>query len=157
MIGVKPTDRPEVPAGGRQASSRLDADTWLIIGFLLPTVAFLALLLWYPFLHGIWMSFHNWPFFGDPKWVGLQNFRDFLTADYFREVISATLVYSLSTLFQLIIALVAALALNQKFIRLKEVWRGFMIMPYAMPPVVTGAIWMYLLGSSASKRSGEGL
>jgi ABC-type sugar transport system permease subunit len=42
-------------------------------------------------------------------------------------------------------ALVAALALNQKFIPLKQVWRGIMLMPYAMPPVVTGAIWLYLL------------
>jgi ABC-type sugar transport system permease subunit len=41
--------------------------------------------------------------------------------------------------------MIAALALNQKFIKLKQVWRGFMIMPYAMPPVVTGAIWLYML------------
>ena len=45
---------------------------------------------------------------GEPKWMGLENYRDFLSADYFREVVGATLVYSLSTVFQLIIALVAA-------------------------------------------------
>jgi len=50
----------------------------------MPTVAFLILLLWYPFLKGVWMSFHNWPFIGEPKWVGLENYKDFLSADYFR-------------------------------------------------------------------------
>jgi ABC-type sugar transport system permease subunit len=120
-------------------------DKWLIILFLLPTLAFLIFLLWIPFLQGVWISFHNWPFIGNPKWVGLQNYRDFLTADYFWTTIRATLIYALSTVIQLGIALIAALALNQKFIPLKGVWWGVMLMPYAMPPVVTGAIWMYLL------------
>lgn len=126
-------------------SKRLSGDTLLIIGFLLPTLAFLIFLLWMPFIQGVWMSFHNWPLIGKPKWEGLDNYRDFLTADYFWIVIWATIVYSFSTAVQLGIALTAALALNQKFIRLKQVWRGFMLMPYAMPPVVTGAIWMYML------------
>ncbi len=120
-------------------------EQWLILLFLLPTLAFLIFLLWVPFLQGIWMSFHKRPFIGKPKWVGWQNYRDLLNADYFWPVLRVTLLYSLSTALQLGLALVAALALNQPFIRLKTVWRGVMLMPYAMPPVVTGAIWMYLL------------
>jgi multiple sugar transport system permease protein len=125
--------------------ARTDSDRWLIGCFLFPTLAFLIFLLWLPFVQGVWMSFHNWPFIGKPKWLGLQNYRDFLRADYFGTAIQATVIYSLCTALQLGLALIAALALNQKFIRLKQVWRGFMLMPYAMPPVVTGAIWMYLL------------
>jgi len=124
---------------------RISADTWLIIAFLLPTLAFLIFLIWLPFIQGIWMSFHNWPLIGEPKWKGLENYRDFLAADYFWVVIKSTIFYSFSTALQLGMALVAALALNQKFIPLKQVWRGVMIMPYAMPPVVTGAIWLYML------------
>ena len=126
-------------------AQRISADTWLIISFLLPTLAFLIFLIWLPFIQGIWMSFHNWPLIGENKWEGLENYRDFLNADYFWVVIKSTVVYSFSTAIQLGIALVAALALNQKFIRLKQVWRGIMLMPYAMPPVVTGAIWLYML------------
>ncbi len=126
-------------------AQRISADTWLIISFLLPTLAFLIFLIWLPFIQGIWMSFHNWPLIGENKWEGLENYHDFLNADYFWVVIKSTIVYSFSTAIQLGIALVAALALNQKFIRLKQVWRGIMLMPYAMPPVVTGAIWLYML------------
>lgn len=120
-------------------------ERWLIILFLLPTTAFMVLLLWVPFLQGIWMSFHQWPFMGEPKWKGLDNYISFLSADYFWVSIRVTLIYSLSTLFQLILALAAALALKQKFVRFKPLWRGIMIISYAMPPVVVGAIWLFLL------------
>tara|TARA_B100001123_G_scaffold438690_1_gene573987 strand:+ start:3962 stop:4840 length:879 start_codon:yes stop_codon:yes gene_type:complete len=123
----------------------MSGETWLIVGFLLPTLAFLIFLLWLPFLQGIWMSFHHWPFFGEPKWEGLENYREFLSADYFWTTLRSTAIYSLSTVVQLGIALIAALALNQKFIRLKSLWSGIVIVPFVMPPVVGGAIWLYLL------------
>ena len=133
-------------AGGRAAGrSVLVEDRWLIVVFLLPTTLFMLFLLWLPFLQGVWMSLHNWPFMGEPSWRGLGNYRDFLTADYFWTSIEATLIYSLSTLFQLILALVAALALKQTFVPIKPVLRGVMIVAYAMPPVVVGAIWLFLL------------
>jgi len=75
------------PVEAPPRKKRLGEDDWLIICFLMPTVAFLILLLWYPFLKGVWMSFHNWPFIGEPKWVGWDNYKDFLSATYFREVI----------------------------------------------------------------------
>ena len=123
-------------------------ETWLIVVFLAPTVLFMVLLLWAPFAQGIWMSLHRWPFMGDPTWLGLRNYTDFLGAAYFWDSIEATLIYSLSTLFQLAVALVAALALRQPFVRFKALWRGVMIISYAMPPVVVGAIWLFLLDPS---------
>jgi ABC-type sugar transport system permease subunit len=123
-------------------------EKWLIVLFLAPTTLFMVLLLWAPFLQGVWMSLHRWPFMGQPTWLGLQNYTDFLGAAYFWDSIEATLIYSLSTLFQLAIALVAALALRQPFIRFQGLWRGVMIISYAMPPVVVGAIWLFLLDPS---------
>ena len=142
-------DRPVAPTRGRaKPPSALAEDRWLIVVFLLPTTLFMVLLLWLPFLQGIWMSLHNWPLMGEPSWRGLQNYRDFIGADYFWTSIEATLIYSLSTLFQLIVALAAALALNQAFVPFKPVLRGVMLVAYAMPPVVVGAIWLFLLDPS---------
>ncbi|HLT01599.1 MAG TPA: sugar ABC transporter permease [Geminicoccaceae bacterium] len=138
-------DRPDrARAAGRQRSV-LAEDRWLIIVFLLPTTLFMLLLLWLPFLQGIWISLHNWPLMGEPSWRGLGNYRDFLNASYFWTSIEATLIYSLSTLFQLIVALIAALALKQVFVPAKSLLRGIMLIAYAMPPVVVGAIWLFLL------------
>jgi ABC-type sugar transport system permease subunit len=130
------------------ASMKRSEEKWLIVLFLAPTTLFMVLLLWAPFLQGVWMSLHRWPFMGQPTWLGLQNYTDFLSAAYFWDSIEATLIYSLSTLFQLAIALVAALALRQPFIRFQGLWRGVMIISYAMPPVVVGAIWLFLLDPS---------
>ena len=120
-------------------------ETWLIVLFLAPTILFMLLLLWAPLLQGVWMSLHRWPFMGEPTWLGLRNYSDFLGAAYFWDSIEATLIYSLSTLFQLAIALIAALALHQPSVRFKALWRGVMVISYAMPPVVVGAIWLFLL------------
>ena len=70
-------------------------ERWLIVLFLLPTTAFMVLLLWVPFLQGVWMSFRTdqWPFMGEPRWKGLQNYADFMRADYFWTAIRATLIY----------------------------------------------------------------
>jgi multiple sugar transport system permease protein len=142
-------DRPVSRLRGRaKPPSALAEDRWLIVVFLLPTTLFMVLLLWLPFLQGIWMSLHNWPLMGEPSWRGLQNYRDFLGAPYFWTSIEATLIYSLSTLFQLIMALIAALALKQTFVPFKPVLRGIMLIAYAMPPVVVGAIWLFLLDPS---------
>lgn len=120
-------------------------ERWLIVLFLLPVVAFMVLLLWVPFAQGIWMSLHNWPFMGQPTWKGFGNYAAFVSSDYFWVSIRATLIYSLSTVFQLALALLAALALHQNFIRFKPLWRGLMLISYAMPPVVVGAIWLFML------------
>ena len=117
----------------------------LVILFLLPTSLFMLFLLWLPFIQGVWMSFHLWPFMGEPKWRGLDNYTRFLNADYFWDSIHATVIYCLSTLIQLVIALSAALVMNQPFIPFKSLWRGIMIVSYTMPPVVVGGIWLFLL------------
>jgi ABC-type sugar transport system permease subunit len=133
--------RPAPARGG----SVLAEERWLMVIFLLPTTLFMILLLWIPFLQGVWMSLHSWPLMGEPAWRGLQNYQDFVTADYFWTSIEVTFIYSLSTLFQLVIALMAALTLSQTFLPLKALWRGIMLISYAMPPVVVGAIWLFLL------------
>ena len=120
-------------------------DRWLLFLFLLPTTLFMVLLLWTPFLQGIYMSLHTWPFMGEPTWRGLGNYVSFVSADYFWVSLEATFIYSLSTLFQLVVAIAAALALKQRCVRFKSLWRGVMVISYAMPPVVVGAIWLFLL------------
>ena len=145
------------PAGagegtGARATARqrsvVTEDRWLIALFLLPTTLFMVLLLWLPFVQGMRMSFYNWPLMGEPAWRGLDNYASFMSADYFWTSIKATLVYSLSTLFQLVLALTAALVLSQRFIPCKALFRGIMLISYAMPPVVVGAIWLFLLDPS---------
>lgn len=113
---------------------------------LIPLIIFLVLLMWYPFLRGIWISFHRWSFMGEHRpWVGLKNYAWFFNSDYFYTSLISTLVYIGGTVLQLAFALIAAIAINQKFVRGKIFWHGVTLLPYSMPPVVTGVIWLFLL------------
>ena len=40
----------------------------------LPALLLLAVFFLYPLGNSFWMSFHKWPLFGKPKWVGLDNY-----------------------------------------------------------------------------------
>lgn len=111
---------------------------------LIPTLLFLLVLVWIPFVQGIWMSFHEWPLVGEPKWVGLANYEFVLAWDAFYISLRATAVYLVTVLLQLGLALVAALTITS-LTRYRGLIDGVFILPYTLAPVVAGAMWLYVL------------
>lgn len=121
---------------------------WFSYLLLAPTVLFLLLLVWVPFLNGVWMSLHQWPFgSGDPTFVGLGNYEYLLTWGPFYTSLKATFVFALTTFLQLGAALLAAL-LVVNIGKFKNVVSASFLIPYTMPPVATGTVWLYLLDPS---------
>lgn len=59
-------------------------------------VAFLAFRIG-PFAHSIWLTFHEWAIFGDPVFVGLDNFRQLLSTPRFWQSIRNTLYFTVLT------------------------------------------------------------
>lgn len=110
----------------------------------LPTLLLLLLVVWVPMIKGVWMSFHSWPISGDVQWVGLGNYRYLFGWSAFWTSLKATLIYSLVTFLMLGIALVAALIVSN-IDKFSNVLSMVFMVPYTMPPVVTGTIWMFLL------------
>lgn len=110
----------------------------------LPTLFFLVFILWIPFIRGIWMSFHEWPFIGDPEWVGLGHYKYLFNWKPFFTSLEATAVFWTATIVQLGVALLAALLVKNAS-RFKSIISGGYLLPYTMPPVVTGTLWMYHL------------
>lgn len=112
--------------------------------FLAPLMFFLVFLVWIPFFQGIWMSFHNWPLgFSDPVYVGLGNYEFLFTWVEFYTSLKATVLYGFATVLQLVLALVAALVVNR--VRFKALFSGMYLLPYTMPPLAAGTIWLFLL------------
>ncbi|MFC6825081.1 carbohydrate ABC transporter permease [Halopelagius fulvigenes] len=120
------------------------SENWFSYLLILPVLAFLVLLMWLPFAQGVFMSFHDWPFGGEPTWVGLGNYEFLFSWEPFYTSLKATLLFSLTTAFQLGIALVAALAVRE-IRRGKSLVTGAFLLSYTVPPLVTGTIWAYLL------------
>jgi len=120
------------------------SENWFAYLLVLPVLLFLVLLMWVPFLQGIYMSLHNWPFGGDPSWVGLGNYEYLFGWQPFVTSLRATLIFALTTLFQLGVALAAALAVRE-IRRGKSLVTGSFLLSYTLPPLVTGTIWAYML------------
>lgn len=119
-------------------------DNWFSYALFLPTLVLLLLVVWIPMIQGVWMSFHNWPISGNIEWVGLENYRYLFGWDAFWTSLKATLIYSMVTFLMLGIALVAALIVAN-IDEFQNLLSMVFMVPYTMPPVVTGTVWMFLL------------
>ncbi len=135
------------------AASEARLAWWLI----LPTVLIVFGLVLFPAFFSIWISFHdvglkNLNDVFHAPWVGLENYRlvfnDF--AFKFEGLLNwgaavTTVVYSvLSTIFVLLLGLLAALLLNRKFTG-RGIARGIFLFPYIAPVVSVAFVWRWLL------------
>ena len=62
----------------------------------LPALLLLTVFFLYPLGNSFWMSFHKWPLFGKPKWVGLDNYIYMFQDERFWESLKFTFVYTRS-------------------------------------------------------------
>ncbi|MFH5801672.1 carbohydrate ABC transporter permease [Haladaptatus sp. CMAA 1911] len=120
------------------------SENWFSYLLILPVLVFLVVLMWMPFIQGIYMSFNDWPFGGDPTWTGLENYKFLFGWNPFYTSLKATLIFTLTTVFQLIVAIAAALAVRE-LRRGKGFVTGMFLISYTVPPLVTGTIWAYML------------
>jgi len=117
--------------------------------FLLPAAVFLGVFSVYPMIQLFRMAFSNvtastlnkvWPF------AGLANFRAGLATGVTQQALVRTLVFVvIVTLLGMVLGLAGAIAL-----RTKGRWSGIllavMVFVWALPPVVNGSVWKFLLG-----------
>jgi multiple sugar transport system permease protein len=116
------------------------------LGYLLvaPVVICLLLLVVYPFVFAIWISFTD-RMVGQPgRFVGLANYRYLFGQASFRASVVNTilLVGSVQTL-KLVFGLGIALLLNQP-LRGRQFWRALVLLPWAMPAFVAYLTWKLL-------------
>jgi ABC-type sugar transport system permease subunit len=132
------------------AARRLLGRDWLL-GWLLVLPVFLILLalLLYPFLDAILLSFQERFIGKDGTWVGLRNYADlFKPGSIFLKAAWNTLAITGGAIVgKLIIGMAMACVLNQR-LRLRNVWRGLMFLPWAVPAVVTAYAWRFLFDTS---------
>jgi multiple sugar transport system permease protein len=120
---------------------------WLLVG---PVFLIVGALLVYPFFDAILLSFQE-RFIGKAgTWVGLQNYIDFFTNpnNYFLRAAWNTLVFTAGAIAgKFIVGMAMACVLNQEM-PLRNIWRGLMFLPWAVPAVVTAYAWRFLFDTS---------
>lgn len=116
---------------------------------ILPAFLIIALFTIYPVLSALYMSFHRYLMTrpNDHPFIGLQNYAEVIGSYYFRNAISVTAVYTLAAVAGVIVfGLIVALLLNTK-LRLVRGLRVLILLPWAIPAVVAGLLWKWILNS----------
>jgi multiple sugar transport system permease protein len=113
---------------------------------LIPALLILSIVMFYPILKGIVMSFYDYTFFTmhNPKWNNFANYAKIFKDGILFRNLTNTLIYVIGSVsLQLIIALPLALLLNSD-IRGRNFFRGAFLMSWTVPTLVTSLIWALL-------------
>lgn len=116
--------------------------------FLLPfLLVFLVFALW-PILYSGYISFFDWDLLSEKEFVGLENYTFLLKDSYFLAALKNTLILCVtSTIPELLLALVIAYFLNEKFIRGREAMKICVFMPYLTSTVAVSLVFSSLFGN----------
>lgn len=111
-------------------------------------MAFVAVFYLYPIAKNVAMSFQGYTatsfVTGEAPFVGLGNFSRLLTFSDFRSSAINTVIFSVgSIVFQFVIGLALAVFFQKRF-PLNAVLRSLLLLPWLMPVIVSGAIWVRL-------------
>jgi multiple sugar transport system permease protein len=115
-----------------------------------PTVLIVLALLAYPFVDAIVLSFQERFIGKEGTWIGLQNYTDFFTNpnNLFLKASLITVVYTGGAVIgKFFIGMAMAAVLNQD-IPARNLWRGLMFLPWAVPAVVSAYVWRFLFDTT---------
>ena len=136
------------PAASSQAvaerARRSRRDTWVALGFVLPTVfGFVVFYLW-PSLRGLGLSLTDYRFFSATSFVGLDNYRRLLGDETFWNAMLVTVEYvALNIGFQTVLAVLLAVLLHR--LTRSVVIRGLVLLPFLVANVVVALLWFWML------------
>ena len=115
----------------------------------IPVLLVVALFAIYPILHAVRMSFFKYLLTrpNDHPFVGLGNFIEVITSYYFKNSLEVTAIYTLAAVSGVILyGLGVALLLNTT-IRLARPLKVVILLPWALPAVVSGLLWKWILNA----------
>lgn len=108
-------------------------------------IVFYGLIFVIPFATSIWLSFQNWDFIVEPKYVGIRNYQRALNDPYFWQALRVTLVFSAAEIaIGLSLALMVAVALSRLRSGLQHLFLALYYLPVITPGVVSILLWRWL-------------
>lgn len=112
-----------------------------------PAILLLLGLVFYPIVYSFWLSLHAYNL-RQPnrvRFIGLDNYATILASDQFWAAAGTTALFCLGSIsLTVILGTLLALLLNEPFPG-RGILRAVMLLPWAIPPVVNGLIWQWLL------------
>jgi ABC-type sugar transport system permease subunit len=114
-----------------------------------PALLIIVLFTIYPVIYAVRISFYQYILTkpNSHPFIGLKNFQDVITSYYFKNSFINTSIYTISAVAGVIIfGLIVAMLLNTK-IRSVNLLKIIILLPWAIPAVVAGLMWKWILNS----------
>src|SRR5699024_2827850 len=126
---------------------------WSVYVFVIPAVLFMLLLIGYPLIYNIILSFQNVDLStltsGESRFVGFENYKQLLETDVFGISVVNTLVYTVgSVVFQIFIGFLLAMFFSMKF-RLASFLRGLIMIAWLIPLTITALLFKFMMSENA--------
>ena len=115
------------------------------IEWIFPVLILVIVFTVYPFGYAIWSSLYRILLISPKRpFVGFKNYLDVLASIYFREALLNTLLFAAVTApLTVVIALGVARLLLTRFVG-RGIVRAVVLLPWAMPSVVSGIVWVWI-------------
>lgn len=123
----------------------------VFFAFVLPGAIFMAVMIIYPILYNVLMSFKNVDIMnfatGDSKFVGLEMYKEILSDEVTGIALKNTLMFTFwCLLFQFPLGFALALFFSQKF-KLAGFLRGINVIAWMIPMVAVAGVFKYMFNS----------
>lgn len=151
MANILATSYKTAPASRATSLRRVLGPEWQL-GWLLvaPVVIIVTSLLIYPFIDAILLSFQE-RFIGKPgTWVGLANYASLFSdtsAMWLKAALTTLAVTGGAIACKFLLGMAMACVLNQD-LPAKNLFRGVMFLPWAVPAVVSAYVWRFMFDTT---------
>lgn len=128
---------------------------WFAYAMLAPVFIVMGVLVLYPLVRGIYLSFTNadqFNFGGKDipatyEWIGIENYKTIFRSAEFKEVAGFTVVWTfVNVFFHFTLGLVLALVLNRT-LKLRGTYRLLLLVPWAVPAFISAFSFRFIFNS----------
>ncbi|MFA9432234.1 carbohydrate ABC transporter permease [Egicoccus sp. AB-alg2] len=144
------TSGPSTGASGAAPTGRgTHGAWWAPYVFLAPYLVLFLVFVAAPAIYGLWISLHQWEFFGAPIFLGLENYARLFEAGsqrgaaFWMSMRATGIFVVLSVPLLLVLPLLVALVLNLR-LRGRTFFRAVYFTPYVLGVAVVGLLWRFL-------------
>src|SRR5689334_5227952 len=154
-VQLAPRPRAAAVVPGRPSVARRIAGHWADYLYVLPSLLVLLVVIGYPLVYTVWLSFHATP----PRtgeWVfnGVENYQTTLSDPRFWKTTLNTVYWTVgSTFFAFVLGFGAALALHEPFPG-RGVIRAVLLIPWVVSAVAAAYVWLWVPHSDFGLVSG---
>ena len=148
----KANDKNLKGAGGglKRRRFRLNQQKVAPYFFISPFYLLFGLFFLWPSFYAIFISFYRWNGIGEPRYFGWRNYERMFGDRVFWQAVENTATYALASLFIVIpLALVIAVLLNAKTLRLAPIWRTMYITPIVTSTIAITLVFQILFNRDA--------